>query len=132
MPQTVIQLFQAANRSIPFQEWLEDLEHSEPKACKKCLALLLRLESLGHELRRPAADFLRDGIYELRFRIVKVQYRVLYFFYGQNVVVLSEGISGKKDKVSDVAINRAVSRKKLVEGDPDGHITSWETTDGDN
>jgi hypothetical protein len=31
------------------------------KAQQKCLARLKRLEDLGHELRRPEADYLRDG-----------------------------------------------------------------------
>ena len=36
------------------------------KAQRKCLAYIAQLEMLGHELRRPVADFPRDGIYELR------------------------------------------------------------------
>jgi len=34
------------------------------------------------ELRRPLADLLRDGIYELRIRIGRVHCRILYFFHG--------------------------------------------------
>jgi hypothetical protein len=32
----------------------------------QCYLRLERLREMGHELRRPEADFLRDGIYELR------------------------------------------------------------------
>ncbi|MEH1871881.1 type II toxin-antitoxin system RelE/ParE family toxin [Nostoc sp.] len=39
-----------------------------------------QLAEYGFELRRPAADLLRDGIYELRAKHVRVQYRILYFF----------------------------------------------------
>lgn len=39
-------------------EWLEGLPG---KAKQKCLAALNRLENEGHLLRRPAADYLRDG-----------------------------------------------------------------------
>jgi hypothetical protein len=35
---------------------------------------------MGHELRRPEADFLRDGIYELRASLGGVHHRILYFF----------------------------------------------------
>ena len=51
--------------SPPVVEWLEELP---AKALQggKCLARLERLEQLGHELRRPEADYLRDDIYELR------------------------------------------------------------------
>jgi hypothetical protein len=34
-------------------------------------------------LRRPHADYLEDGIYELRWRNGTVQYRILYFFHGR-------------------------------------------------
>lgn len=44
---------------------------------------------LGHELRRPEADFLRDGIYELRVSLQGQQYRMLYFFHGKVVAVVS-------------------------------------------
>ena len=37
-----------------------------------------RLRDLGHELRRPEADFLRDGIYELRVRLRTTNYRMLF------------------------------------------------------
>ena len=36
------------------------------KVQDKCYLLLERLREMGHELRWPEADFLRDGIYELR------------------------------------------------------------------
>ncbi len=36
-----------------------------PKPCPQARLRLERLREMGHELRRPEADFLRDGIYEL-------------------------------------------------------------------
>ena len=54
---------------------------SRPKCKRNPLMSLERLRELGHELRRPEADFLRDGIHELRFRFQAVQYRILYFFF---------------------------------------------------
>jgi hypothetical protein len=38
----------------------------QPKALDKCTVRIERPQEMGHELRRPEADFLRDGIYELR------------------------------------------------------------------
>ena len=46
-----------------------------------------------------------------------MQYRILYFFRGRDVVVLSHGIM-KRQKVPDVEIRRAVERKRLVLADP--------------
>ena len=77
-------------------------------------------EQQGHELRRPIPDFLRDGIYELRPTFQGVNYRILYFFSGRNVVVVSHGIA-KESEVPDVEINRAVERKQRFEANHDAH-----------
>jgi hypothetical protein len=63
MPATQVVLFAAADGSVPFLNWFAELPR---KAQDKCRIRLERLAELGHELRRPEADFLREGIYELR------------------------------------------------------------------
>ncbi len=64
MPTVEVIFFQEAEgKKPPLIEWLDGLP---AKARLKCLVRLKRLEDLGHELRRPEADYLRDGIYELR------------------------------------------------------------------
>lgn len=60
---------------------------------------------------------MRDGIYELRASYGTVQYRILYFFRGRDVVVLSHGVT-KSQKVPDAEIQRAIARKQLVMQDP--------------
>ncbi len=124
MPFTELQVFPDSDGTIPFQVWLDDLETREPDAYAKCLALLQLLESQGYELRRPHADSLRDKVYELRFRVVKIQYRVLYFFHGRNVVVLSHGLT-KKSKVPKLDIDTAVDRRGLVNSDPEKYTATW-------
>jgi hypothetical protein len=64
----------------------------QAKALEKCLARLLRLEELGHELRRPEGDYLRDDIYELRASLHGVHYRMLYFFHGTTAAIVSHGL----------------------------------------
>lgn len=59
----------------------------------KCLHRIERLKEMGHMLRRPEADFLRDGIYELRVRHLNVNYRLLYFFHGQAISIISHGLT---------------------------------------
>lgn len=98
---------------IPLLEWLDGLPF---KVRAKCTERIDRLAEFGHELRRPEADFLRDGIYELRASYQGVHYRMLYFFAGQAVVVLSHGLT-KEREVPPREIDRAIKRKKLVEGD---------------
>jgi phage-related protein len=101
-------------------EWLKDLRTSNAKAYAKCVVRIRRLVELGHELRRPEADLLRDGIYELRARLGTVNYRILYFFHGRNVAVLAHAIT-KENEIPVVEINRAVGRKRLFIASPAAH-----------
>ena len=87
------------------------------KAQIKCLARLKRLEQLGHELRRPEADLLRDGIYELRIGLQGINYRILYFFHGNIAAVVSHGLT-KERRVPPGEIDDAVERKQLFEVNP--------------
>jgi phage-related protein len=79
-----------------------------------------RLREMGHELRRPEADFLRDGIYELRASLGGIQYRILYFFHGTMAAVVSHGLA-KEREVPPKEIDRAVERKKRFEANPEKH-----------
>ena len=87
---------------------------------QKCLARLERLELLGHDLRRPEADFLRDGVYELRASYQGVHYRMLYFFHKQLAVVVSHGLT-KERAVPPSEIDLAIRRKRKFESNPKLH-----------
>ena len=69
---------------------------------------------MGHELRRPEADILRDGIYELRVSLQGVQHRILYFFHGTVTSVVSHGLI-KERVVPPKEIDRAIERKRRFE-----------------
>jgi hypothetical protein len=75
--------------SCPLLDWIEQLP---VKVQAKCFLRVERLRELGHELRRPEADLLRDGIYELRASLQGVHYRILYFFHGAIAAVVAHGI----------------------------------------
>jgi phage-related protein len=90
------------------------------KAQDKCRVKIQRLSELGHELRRPEADLLRDGIYELRVRLQHVNYRILYFFHGRVAAILAHGLA-KEALVSGTAIDTALARKGRYEQDPKLH-----------
>jgi phage-related protein len=125
MPQTKLLVFQDVTGTVPLQDWLDELERIEPKAYVKCLARIQQLERLGSELRRPAADILRDEVYELRTKAGRVHYRILYFFCGKNMACLSHGFT-KKGEVPDAEIDRGVRAKRLVKTDPDRYTVEWE------
>jgi phage-related protein len=113
LAKTEVFLYRDEEGKIPLRVWLDELPW---KVQDKCTARISRLAELGNELRRPEADFLRDGIYELRASYQGVHYRMLYFFTGKAVVVLSHGLT-KEREVPPKEIDTAVKRKKQVEED---------------
>ncbi len=117
MAKTEVIYFQEDDGAVPLIEWFDGL-HS--KVVQKCQARLERLEQMGHELRRPEADYLRDDIYELRASYQGVHYRMLYFFQARSAVVVSHGLA-KERAVPPREIDLAVKRKKQFETDPDAH-----------
>lgn len=104
---------------------LQELRRDNRRAYAKCLAKIRLLSEAGHELRRPAADYLRDGIHELRARIGKVNFRLLYFFHGKNLAVLAHALT-KENEVPNVEIERAIVRKKNFQESPQQHTLAEE------
>ena len=117
MPRTQVVLYRDDDGSVPFLEWFDQLSE---KAQDKCRVKIERLGELGYELRRPEADYLRDGIYELRVRFRSVNYRMLYFFHGREAVVISHGIV-KERLVPPDEIELALRRRRRFESDPARH-----------
>jgi phage-related protein len=117
VPGTRVVLYREEDGSCPFLEWFGKLPQ---KVQDKCYLRLERLRELGHELRRPEADYLRDDIYELRASVRGVQHRILYFFYGKVAAVVSHGLV-KERIVPPREIDRAVERKKRFEANPAKH-----------
>jgi len=117
MPRTEVVLYREEDGCVPLVDWLEAVPQ-RPRA--KCIAAMVRLEELGHELRRPEADYLRDGLYELRVRYQSVNYRLLYFFHGRVVAVVSHGCT-KEKAVPKREIEIALQRKLRFEHDPEKH-----------
>lgn len=118
MPTTRLIFYRDDDGTAPVLEWLETLPS---KARAKCVVKMERLAEMGHELRRPEADLLRDKIYELRTGLDGINYRILYFFYGEAVAVLTHGII-KERVVPPKEIDRAVECKRKFEKNPKGHI----------
>jgi hypothetical protein len=118
VPRIRVVFYQETAGSVPVLEWLDALPS---KAQDKCRVKIERLQALGHELRRPEADFLRDGIHELRVGLQGINYRILYFFHGKIVAVLAHGLE-KERVVPPREIEEAIRRKQRFEQDPGAHI----------
>ena len=117
MPPTRVVIYCDENGEAPFIQWGLRLP---AVAQDKVRLRAARLAELGHEMRRPEADYLRDGIYKLRAAVRGVQYRVLYFFHGREAVILTDGLT-KEQRVPDREIDIALRRKRLFEQHPGKH-----------
>ena len=92
VPQSEL-IFYKEGETVLFDEWLKALP---VKVQAKCLTLVSMLRSQG------------------------VNYRILYFFSGKNIVVISHGLS-KKAEVPAIEIDRAMERKIKYEANPKVH-----------
>jgi hypothetical protein len=117
LPKVRVVFYQEDANTVPVLDWLDTLP---PKVLDKCRVRIERLRDLGHELRRPEADYLRDGIYELRVGFQGRNYRILYFLHGQAVAILAHGVI-KERVVPSHDIDEAIASRMKFEKDPKGH-----------
>ncbi len=109
MPPTDVVFFADRDGLAPVLVWLDSLPI---KVQNKCVAFVERLAQKGHELKRPECDDLRDDIFELRIGRRGINYRILYFFH-DDCVVLSHGII-KQREVPVTEIYRAIANRDHV------------------
>ncbi|MDA8124061.1 MAG: type II toxin-antitoxin system RelE/ParE family toxin [Deltaproteobacteria bacterium] len=121
MPRTTVIIFMDTNGTAPLLKWL-DVQSS--KVQDKCIVKIERLGEMGYELRRPEADLLRDGIYELRVAHRSIQYRILYFFC-ENMAIISHGLK-KESEVPDKDIELALKRLEMFKLNPQRHTYEHE------
>ena len=102
MPGIEVVFYQEDDETVPLLEWLDQLP---AKVQDKCRERIERLRAQGHELHRPAAEYLGEDIYELRVRWQSVNYRMLYFFHGRMAAVLSHGFTKERQVPPRTLIN---------------------------
>jgi phage-related protein len=118
VPITSVILYRELDGSVPFLDWFDRLPD---RAKDRCRARLELLRAFGHELRRPAAENLGRGVYELRARSGRVNYRMVYFFHGQRAVVVSHGFAKQQAEVPPQEVELARRRMCLFVADPPSH-----------
>ena len=117
MPKSQVIIYKEADGKCPFVEWMKSLAAKEQD---KVIAKVQRLKECGFDLRRPEADYLDDGVYELRIKSGTRNLRVLYGFVGHNIALLSHGCF-KEDRVPVKEIRLAKKRFDLFKHDPNAH-----------
>ena len=103
-PKWKVIYYSGQDGSMPVKEYIDNLSLREQA---KTLAFIELLEEKGPDLPRPYADFLEDGIHELRIKLSGTQGRILYFFCYQNIIVLTNAFDKHSDKVPKEQIKLA-------------------------
>ena len=95
--------YQTARGDVPVKEFIDKLITNHQA---KIYAALKRLQEEGPNLRRPEVAHLRGKILELRVRFATNQYRILFFF-SEDTIVLLHAFLKKTQQVPAREIERA-------------------------
>ena len=101
--------YETKDKECPVYEFIENRKE---RTQAKILSWLEQLEQEGPNLPRPYADFLIDGIHELRIKCKGEQTRILYFFCYREFIVLTHGFIKNIDKVLKAELKKAIKYRK--------------------
>lgn len=101
--------YEKENGECPVEEFLSSLDI---KMRVKMIGLLEILEEKGNMLREPYSKHLEDGIFEIRCKVGNNITRVLYFFYYEGKIILTNGFIKKTQKTPSAEITLAKNRRK--------------------
>lgn len=78
----------------------------------KLIGILQILQEKGNQLREPYSKHLEDGIFEIRGKVGSDITRVLYFFYLDGKIILTNGFINKTQKTPRKEIKLAKLRRQ--------------------
>ena len=96
--------YEKENGDCPVEDFLLSLDM---KMKAKMVGLLELLEEYGNQLRGPYSKHLDDGIFEIRCKVGSNITRVLYFFYYEGKIILTNGFVKKTQKTPPEQIKMA-------------------------
>lgn len=96
--------YEKENGDCPVEDFLLSLDM---KMKAKMVGLLELLEEYGNQLREPYSKHLDDGIFEIRCKVGSNITRVLYFFYYEGKIILTNGFVKKTQKTPPEQIKTA-------------------------
>ena len=102
----VAEFYEKENGDQPAKEFLLSLDK---KMRAKMLDTISILQDNGYELREPYSKHLSEGIFELRAKVGSDISRVLYFFYFDRHIILTNGFIKKTQKTPKTEVEKAKS-----------------------
>jgi phage-related protein len=97
-----------ASGSSPVREFIDSLND---RSQRKFFFVKALLEEFGYRLPYPHVKYLRDSIFELRFKGIEGEIRVLYFFFQRGKVIFTNGFIKKSGKTPKNELSIAMSRR---------------------
>ena len=104
MPKFEVEFYETPNGDQPAKDFLLSLDK---KMRAKMADTISFLQDNGYELREPYSKHLSEGIFELRAKVGSDITRVLYFFYVERHIILTNGFIKKTQKTPPKEIERA-------------------------
>lgn len=101
--------YEKRNGEVPVEDFLLSLD---VKMKAKLSGIIGILQEYGNQVREPYSKYLQDGIYEIRGKVGSDISRVLYFFYHNGRIVLTNGFIKKSQKTPKEEIEKAKRYRK--------------------
>ena len=110
MSKFTVVMYEKENGEVPVEEFINSLE---VKMRAKLYGLLSILQEKGNMLMEPYSKHLGDGIFELRCIAGNNIARVLYFFYFDGQIIMTNGFVKKTQKTPHRELKLAKDRRKV-------------------
>ena len=104
-----IEFYEKLDGEVPAEEFLNSLDK---KMQAKLAGLMEILQEYGNQLREPYSKHLSEGIFELRGKTGSNIARVLYFFYYEGKIIVTNGFVKKTQKTPAAEIEKAKKYRK--------------------
>ena len=108
MNEFIVIAYEKENGEVPVEDFLNSLD---VKMRAKMFGMIGLLQEKGNQLREPYSKHLDDGIFELRCKVGSNITRVLYFFYYEGQIILTNGFVKKTQKTPRGEIELAKQRR---------------------
>ena len=99
-----VEFYETKNGIQPAREFIL---LQEKKFIAKTLDMIQLLQDNGYQLREPYSKALEDGIFELRIKLGNNISRIMYFFYVDQHIILTNGFIKKTQKTPRNEIEKA-------------------------
>ena len=104
MPRFEVDFYERENGEQPAKEFMLSLDK---KLRAKLADTIMILQDNGYELREPYSKHISEGIFELRAKQGSDITRVMYFFYVDRHIILTNGFIKKTQKTPQSEIEKA-------------------------